>query len=51
MNTKTQAELNASTDAATEAKAIAPAVEEDDFLAGVTPQASCNLDGTCESCQ
>jgi hypothetical protein len=24
---------------------------EEDWLAGVTPQASCNLDGTCESCQ
>ena len=50
MNNTTQAEINeASTADASDAKA-APA-EEDDWLAGVTPQASCNLDGTCESCQ
>jgi hypothetical protein len=51
MNTKTQAEINATNDAAAEAKAAAPAAEEEDWLSGVTPQASCNLDGTCESCQ
>jgi hypothetical protein len=50
MNTKTQAENIESTNAA-EAKAAAPAAEEEDWLAGVQPQASCNLDGTCESCQ
>jgi hypothetical protein len=50
MNVKTESENNASAAAATEAKPAAPA-EDDDWLAGVVPQASCNLDGTCESCQ
>jgi hypothetical protein len=51
MNTKTQAENTAASNDAAEAKAAVPAADEDDWLAGVTPQASCNLDGTCESCQ
>jgi hypothetical protein len=51
MNTKTQAANTTSNDAAAEAKAATPAAEDDDWLARVTPQASCNLDGTCESCQ
>jgi hypothetical protein len=50
MNTKAQAE-NTVLSNTPEAKAPASAVEDDDWLAGVTPQASCNLDGTCESCQ
>ncbi|MBU9200415.1 hypothetical protein KTD31_03480 [Burkholderia multivorans] len=51
MNMKTQAENLASTDAAADAKPTAPVAEEEDWLSGITPQASCNLDGTCESCQ
>jgi hypothetical protein len=50
MNTKTPAE-NTETNDGAKAKAAAPVTEAQDWLSGVTPQASCNLDGTCESCQ
>ncbi|MEX3984118.1 hypothetical protein AB4Y45_34760 [Paraburkholderia sp. EG287A] len=51
MNTRTEAEIKAATDAAPDGNANAAPTEEEDWLAGITPQASCNLDGTCESCQ
>lgn len=51
MNTQTEAEIKAATDAAPNTKADDVPAEEEDWLAGVKPQASCNLDGTCESCQ
>ncbi|HDR9103586.1 hypothetical protein [Paraburkholderia sp. A3RO-2L] len=51
MNTNTQAEKLATPNKTADAVAAQPAVDEEDWLAGVTPQATCNLDGTCESCQ
>jgi hypothetical protein len=51
MNSTTEAEIKAATTAAPQSPVAAAPAEEEDWLAGVTPQASCNLDGTCESCQ
>lgn len=51
MNTKSEAEIKGASTAAPEANTTAPVDDADDWLQGITPQASCNLDGTCESCQ